>query len=186
MPRRRDKGPQKKRKGLYGAKKVVDCSDYSEHLAEFRNSYVKEIDVGPEERMLVSTVTFDDEVVSRLDVEKMLDNLSEEEELYGAHVFRRETLDPDDPGLTRRARNRALNVAKGRKTPLARDEVNGYHDAMKEGAIEASSELEAKIKRDYRRIRTVGPNKTKRVAAGGEDPKKRSEGASVAMEALYF
>jgi hypothetical protein len=168
---------QKKRKvkkGLFGGVQRIDATTYSEHLEQFQDVQTTEISVGTKEApkiLRVSTVQFDDEVVSKLEFGKMLDDLSDEERDAGAYDLRdnNSSAGCDELSATeqKRAHYVAKAAAKGRKVPLSSEEREDYDAFMKEGAMEATPEVEAAIKRQFTRIRTQGVNRTKRVNPKG-------------------
>jgi hypothetical protein len=170
--RLRGKKRSKTQGGVFGGTKIVEATEYCEHLKQFRDIRTTDISIGTEDDPTIlraPLVQYDDETMDKLDIRRLLDDLSDEDR----DTIPEKSLAELSPTQRKRANYVASATARGRKVPLTKSEKEEVHDALKEGSMKATPETEASIRRAYTRIRTEGVNRTKYVDPDG---KKRTVG----------
>jgi hypothetical protein len=191
-------------KSLFGKKKSVSCSAYQEHLETVSNG-IKVVgtlarDVEDAKGTATTTTTsvvenatmvspeFDDEVVGKINWEDALDHLSDEEEEACLHRDNRLWVDEFNGGRGKRTKSdikTAERIAKGRKTPASKLDVERYRGHLRDGAWDIGPEEEQKIRRDMEEVRR---SRTRRVKIGFAFGEKKEEVAKSADEesVIYF
>jgi hypothetical protein len=179
-----------KRRLINGSKKVVSYRAYCEHLDLFRPSlgsreFSGSFDDGTTRSF--STLEFDDDTVSKLDVGKFLDDLSDEERYHDAERTRDEETDPTDPTLTERARKRAENIVSGKRkrVPLSAGEVKAYEDGMLEKAWDPSEADLYETMAAFRELKKRNP-RVSAVVRASEKESRASASLDKMDEVMYF
>lgn len=155
---------EKKRRNLFGSRKVVEFQEYTDHLKEFSEGlgcchggtrYDESETLDGCVVVRRPTLEFDDDVTSKIDYASLFDYLDNQEELEAIQDHRYINIEVDKPGLTDAQKKRAENiVGKKRRIPISRSEYEDYHDHMKETSWNLEDpDVIAKIQRDWKKVR---------------------------------
>ena len=147
---------EKKRRTVVGGKRSIDYGDYCEHLNDLSGSAKREFQASNGNYYVTEARDFDHATVERIDMQRFLDNLSDEEEYYGAIQDRMETLRPDDPSLNRKDRRKAEKIVGFKhKVPLTNAEKKAYDSKMLSTAWKPTDSDMNNIRSNYNAIRSL-------------------------------
>lgn len=153
---------EKRRRSLFGCKRVISHNEYSEHLDQLAGSVTREYDLGNGEILKCTTIDFDDDVIEKIDIANFLNCIEYEESIDPILKHRYETTNPEDPGLTKKERKRAEDiVGRKRKVAISSKDLKHYHDHIKEKMWDVTEESTmSRIRADWSKVKEMRRNVT--------------------------